>query len=164
MKNIFLAALSIFIFLLPVSAEARKYSRSFSGFHQSHSIFGKKSYGRKQVAAPLTRKSVFEPRPKFRKGTTANALHEAPRNHRGEIVCPTCDRKITGQKVNGRRDFDLDHNPPWSKKKSKMQQIDPPPTRAHVRDEYQKDVRVQCPGCNRSHRFEGQTAPAAVHK
>lgn len=150
MKRLVITILMVAFALTPLSVEARKYSRSYSGFGKSHSIFNQKTVKKKSAV-----KSIFEPRPKFRKTTTENAIKNAGKNPDGSMACPTCEKRMTGEKVSGKRDFDLDHHPAtWAERKKRMKALSPQPDRKTVRDEYQKDVRVQCPDCNRSHKFE----------
>ncbi|NWJ45625.1 MAG: hypothetical protein HXX08_07080 [Chloroflexi bacterium] len=55
-----------------------------------------------------------------------------------------------------RRGYDLDHFDTWVNKKIKLQEQDPPPTRKEVIDEYNSDLRIQCPSCNQGHKYEGK--------
>lgn len=156
MKKAFLLIFSILFLLTSTISEASKYRHSTLGYGHHNSIFGR--HAQKNKSSFITTKSVFEPRPKFRKSTRDKALAEAQKNPDGSMSCPTCDKKITGKKLNGRNDYDLDHHPvTWSdtKKKMKNQQISP--SRKEVNDKYQENVRVQCPKCNRSHKFEGRS-------
>lgn len=92
-----------------------------------------------------------EPRPKFWKSTRDNAVKGAPKNPQGNMECPTCGKEITGKKVNGRRDYDLDHTgQTWAQRKRFLAGR----TRGEVIEAYQRDVRVQCPECNQSHKYE----------
>ncbi len=101
-----------------------------------------------------TAKNVIEPRPKFRKKTIENALKDAPDGADGVKICPTCGTKMTGEKVNGKRDFDVDHHTKtWAQRKKELAKK-PNLNRKEVIDEYQKDVRAQCPRCNRGHKYE----------
>jgi hypothetical protein len=97
-----------------------------------------------------------EPRPKFRKSTDHKAWDEAKNGSKpGTKQCPTCKKDITGKKdpKTGRRDYDLDHTKEtWSTRKKDLQKKGA--SHKEVNDEYQKDVRVQCPRCNRSHNLE----------
>jgi HNH/ENDO VII superfamily nuclease with conserved GHE residues len=95
-------------------------------------------------------------RPSFRKATTERALEEAPVGPDGGKVCPTCEKPIgRGTIERGgrlRRDFDVDHTgKTWAQRVSEMRQNI---TRREVIEEYQRDVRAQCPDCNQSHAFE----------
>jgi RHS repeat-associated protein len=99
----------------------------------------------------------------FRKPTLTDAESTAPRNEDGEMVCPTCGKvipdKVTVDTKNGpveRRGYDLDHNPTWAERVQKLRATNPPPTRKQVLDEYNRNVRVQCPECNQGHQYEGQ--------
>lgn len=108
------------------------------------------------------RNSLFG-RPKFRKATIEKAVAEAPRNSSGSMICPTCGEvipeKIVINTKNGPRErvgYDLDHYPvTWAERVDTMRAFDTPPTRKEVLDEYNSNVRVQCPTCNQSHKFEG---------
>jgi hypothetical protein len=85
--------------------------------------------------------------------TEQDAWRAAKDGPDGTKVCSICDRKITGQKINGVRDFDLDHYvKTWSDLKRELARI-PGLTRQQVIEAYQKNVRVLCPTCNRSNRF-----------
>jgi len=77
-----LALIAIFIFVLPLSAEARHYSRSFS-HHSRAAIFGKTNLHKKKLFAT---KSVFEPRPKFRQLTRQTALVHASKHPDGSMA------------------------------------------------------------------------------
>ncbi|MFN0138232.1 MAG: RHS repeat-associated core domain-containing protein [Phycisphaerae bacterium] len=98
----------------------------------------------------------------FRRDTIAKAVAEAPRDATGQMQCPTCSDPIPDEIVvnspNGpicRRSFDLDHYPTkWADRVADFKCQPNPPTRAEVIDAYNCDVRVQCPSCNHSHRFE----------
>jgi filamentous hemagglutinin len=82
----------------------------------------------------------------FRKKTLQEAWDNAPDGSGGGKSCPTCDREINvrpGEKGN-RRDWDADHQPPWSKRDLSGK------TRKEVLDEYNDGVRLECPSCNRS--------------
>lgn len=99
----------------------------------------------------------------FRKPTMEKARAEAPRNSSGSMLCPTCGEVIpetivvnTKKGPRKRRGYDLDHYPDtWEKRKKAMQESDTPPTRKQVLDQYNLNVRVQCPKCNQGHKFEG---------
>ena len=102
-------------------------------------------------------------RPGWRKNTVTNALNNAPTNEEGATICPTCGDPIQDiievQTKNGpvtRRGFDLDHFPDtWAERVKQLQEQSDAPTRREVLDEYNLRVRVQCPSCNVSHRYEG---------
>ena len=99
----------------------------------------------------------------FRKSTNQRAIEEAPKNADGQMICTTCGddipEVITQQTKNGprqRRGHDLDHYPEtWSERVNRMKQQETPPTRKEVLDEFNKDIRAQCPECNQGHQFEG---------
>lgn len=144
-KKILIAILVASVFLAP-SAHAGKIFRFIGKAAVVYSI--------KKAVAKKTAKLAIEPRPKFRKSTIENAKNNAKHNPDGTMDCPTCETKITGGKVNNKRDFDVDHKPTWNSRKKAMREVDPPLTRKEVVDEYQRNVRIQCPECNRSHKFE----------
>jgi RHS repeat-associated protein len=88
-----------------------------------------------------------------------------------EFSCPTCGKKMTGGKIPGKktRDFDLDHYGMThadrralartvSTRKFGGQTLN----RRQFIDLYHEDVRIQCPACNRSHRFEPEAWQAEV--
>ena len=99
----------------------------------------------------------------FRKSTHEKALREAPKNQNGEMICPTCGKKIQSkiiqQTKNGpriRKGYDLDHYPTtWNERVQKMKTRAVQPSRSEVLDIFNEDVRVQCPKCNQGHQFEG---------
>ncbi|WP_076883346.1 GH-E family nuclease [Burkholderia pseudomallei] len=59
-------------------------------------------------------------------------------------ACPTCGKDVTVPPGQGRRDWDVDHQPPWSTRDLSGM------TRDQVIDEYNKGTRLECPSCNRS--------------
>lgn len=99
----------------------------------------------------------------FRKRARQSAVDDAPKNISGEMICPTCGKvipeAIIQDTVNGPRKrvgYDLDHYPDtWAERVEQLKQRDPPPTRKEVLEEYNRDLRVQCPKCNQGHEFEG---------
>jgi RHS repeat-associated protein len=96
---------------------------------------------------------VLASRPAFWVETEHHAWRAAADGPNGTKLCPTCDTKITGTKIRGVRDFDLDHYvQTWAQLKIELSRI-PGLTRRQVIEAYQRNVRVQCPGCNRSNRF-----------
>ena len=102
-------------------------------------------------------------RGKFRKSARDKAVAEAPRDSHGNMICPTCGEiippKIIQNTKNGPRSrvgYDLDHYPvTWNERKNKMKASEQNYTRKQVLDEYNKDLRVQCPPCNEGHQYEG---------
>jgi RHS repeat-associated protein len=111
------------------------------------------------VEAPAPKDNT-EPRPKFRKETDRNAWNAAKDGSKpGTKQCPTCSKELTGKKdpETGRRDYDLDHTgKTWADRKKDLKGA----SRAEVIDEYQREVRTQCPHCNRGHKFEPGKEPA----
>lgn len=100
----------------------------------------------------------------FRKSTHETMRENGPKNAEGEMICPTCGRNmsdtITVETKNGsvkRRGYDGDHYPTtWAERVRDMQSREVKPTRKEVLDEYNRDVRAQCPPCNQGHRYEGK--------
>ncbi|MBX7136249.1 MAG: hypothetical protein K1X67_26560, partial [Fimbriimonadaceae bacterium] len=117
---------------------------------------------------PPSPRGLFE-RGTFRVGTVKTVVEEAPRNEAGEMLCPTC-REVMPETIqimtkNGpreRRGFDIDHFwKTWSDRVNAMKkhaiETGVWPTRKAVLDEYNRNVRAQCPPCNQGHQFEGPT-------
>ncbi|MDX3775728.1 RHS repeat-associated core domain-containing protein [Chromatiaceae bacterium AAb-1] len=81
----------------------------------------------------------------FRKKTVQNAWDNAVDGSKsGSKACPTCGKDVDVAPGMGRRDWDVDHQPKW--KDRELKGMD----RKQVLDEYNKDVRLRCPSCNRS--------------
>lgn len=99
----------------------------------------------------------------FRKSARRKALENAPRNAQGEMVCSTCGEvipeKIARQTKIGPQErvgYDLDHYPDTLVERiDEMKSREVKPTRDEVLDEYNRDLRVQCPPCNVGHKYEG---------
>lgn len=84
-------------------------------------------------------------RPGFRKQTVQDAWDKAADGSQSNtIACPTCGKDVTVPPGQGRRDWDVDHQPPWSTRDLSGM------TRDQVIDEYNKGTRLECPSCNRS--------------
>lgn len=98
-------------------------------------------------------------RGKFRKPTHEKMKAEAPRDADGDMICPTCGKKMPETITrNGRSrvGYDGDHYPTtWNERVQEMKKWPTAPTRKQVLDIYNQDVRAQCPDCNQGHRFEG---------
>ena len=98
-------------------------------------------------------------RGKYRKSTHEKMKAEAPRDADGNMICPTCGKKIPETITqNGRKrvGYDGDHYPTtWSERVQEMKKWPTAPTRKQVLDIYNQDVRAQCPNCNQGHMFEG---------
>ena len=62
----------------------------------------------------------------------------------GTKACPTCGKNVEVAPGEGRRDWDVDHQPKW--KDRDLRNMD----RKQVLDEYNKDVQLRCPNCNRA--------------
>ncbi|MFC0529062.1 polymorphic toxin-type HINT domain-containing protein [Phytohabitans kaempferiae] len=90
-----------------------------------------------------------DPRPKFRKETVERAWNDAEPGPNGGRLCPTCGAEVKVPPGGGRRDWDIDHQPPWSTRTPEMRE-NPELTRAEVIADYQRGVRLECPTCNRS--------------
>ncbi|WP_217361859.1 GH-E family nuclease [Paraburkholderia agricolaris] len=81
----------------------------------------------------------------FRKQTIQDAWDKASDGSQPDTkACPTCGRDVAVAPGQGPRDWDVDHQPPWSTRDTSDM------TRSEVIDEYNKDTRLECPGCNRS--------------
>jgi len=128
------------------------YSEAGKRPHKSFSVKKNKHHKVKQSIQKYQNGSI-NPRPKFWKSTVDTAITNAPKHEDGSLKCSTCGRKISKEKVNGRRDFDVDHSPTWESRKKKLDV--PETTRRDVIEAYQEDIRIQCPSCNRSHKYEG---------
>lgn len=115
-----------------------------------------------EANTPPVDESLYN-RGSWRTGTRTDAEANAPRNENGDMICPTCGDDIPDVIVRETRNgpqervgYDLDHYPDtWADRVDEMQTRDVPPARTEVLDEYNRDVRVQCPGCNQGHQFEG---------
>ncbi|MGE8409340.1 MAG: GH-E family nuclease [Pseudomonas sp.] len=59
-------------------------------------------------------------------------------------ACPTCSKEVSVAPGQGRRDWDVDHQPPWSQRDLSGK------TRSEVLDEYNQGTGLECPSCNRS--------------
>ncbi|MBO2953162.1 HNH/ENDO VII family nuclease [Burkholderia pseudomallei] len=85
-------------------------------------------------------------RPGFRKQTVQDAWDKAADGSQSNTkACPTCGKDVAVPPGQGRRDWDVDHQPPWSTRDLSGM------TRDQVIDEYNKGTRLECPSCNRSH-------------
>lgn len=60
-------------------------------------------------------------------------------------ACTTCGKDVEVAPEQGRRDWDVDHQPKW--KDRDLNGMD----RKQVSDEYNKDVRLRCPSCTVVH-------------
>ena len=95
------------------------------------------------------------PRFKWRKPTEKKAKEEAKEGPViGTMVCPTCPKVLDDSKdEHGKRGWDIDHTKEkWADRYKRLKENGASPK--EIRDEYQKDVRVQCRACNRGHKFE----------
>jgi endogenous inhibitor of DNA gyrase (YacG/DUF329 family) len=96
------------------------------------------------TTGPSYAKNVTDRPSGFRKAPKEKALSEAPQNASGQMICPTCGQVM--------KNPDMDHFPTtWAQRVKQLFN----PTRKEVLDLYNKDIRAQCPTCNRSHKFEG---------
>jgi hypothetical protein len=91
---------------------------------------------------------VTQPRPSFRKGTIRDAWDNAEDGPNGGKLCPTCGDEVNVEPGAGPRDWDIDHQPPWSLRIPELSE-DPGLTRGDVIDNYQEGTRLECPACNR---------------
>jgi RHS repeat-associated protein len=58
-------------------------------------------------------------------------------------ACPSCGKDVEVAPGQGPRDWDVDHQPPWSQRDLEGM------TRQEVLDEYNRGTRLECPSCNR---------------
>ncbi|ACC76292.1 filamentous haemagglutinin family outer membrane protein (plasmid) [Paraburkholderia phymatum STM815] len=81
----------------------------------------------------------------FRKQTVVDAWDNAADGSTdGTKACPTCGKDVTVAPGQGARDWDVDHQPPWSQRDLTGM------TRQEVINEYNSGTRLECPSCNRS--------------
>jgi filamentous hemagglutinin len=81
----------------------------------------------------------------FRKQTVQDSWDNAATGSApGTKACPTCNKDVSVAPGQGPRDWDVDHQPPWSQRDLSGK------TRSEVLDEYNQGTRLECPGCNRS--------------
>ncbi|SEU13293.1 DUF637 domain-containing protein, partial [Pseudomonas graminis] len=81
----------------------------------------------------------------FRKKTVQDSWDNAANGSApGTKECPTCNKDVSVAPGEGRRDWDVDHQPPWSQRDLSGK------TRSEVLDDYNKGTRLECPSCNRS--------------
>jgi RHS repeat-associated protein len=97
-----------------------------------------------KAAAKVTKEVTKRPS-SFRKKTVQDAWDKAaPGSKPSSKACPTCGKDVDVAPGQGRRDWDVDHQPPWSKRDHSG--LD----RKGVLDDFNKGTRLECPGCNRS--------------
>ncbi len=81
----------------------------------------------------------------FRKQTVQDAwANAADGSEPGTKACPTCNKDVAVAPGQGKRDWDVDHQPPWSQRDLTGL------TRQQILDEYNSGTRLECPSCNRS--------------
>jgi RHS repeat-associated protein len=81
----------------------------------------------------------------FRKQTVQDAWDNARTgSSAGTKVCSTCSKEVRVAPGQGRRDWDVDHQPKWKDRDTTGMD------RKQVLDEYNKNIRLRCPTCNRS--------------
>src|SRR6185295_2390285 len=68
----------------------------------------------------------------------------APGSKSGSKACPTCGKDADVAPGDGRRDWEVDHQPKWKDRDLTGK------TRQEVLDGYNEDVRLRCPSCKRS--------------
>ena len=96
-------------------------------------------------AAKKVAKDVAKRPSSFRKKTIQDSWDNATDGSKPRTkACPTCGKDVEVAPGQGRRDWDVDHQPKW--KDRDLSGMD----RKQVLDEYNKDVRLRCPSCNRS--------------
>lgn len=85
-------------------------------------------------------------RSSFRVGTIQSAWDDAASGADGAKLCPACGDEVSVPPNSGvPRDWDINHNPPWS-----VRTFPTSVTRQEVIDAYQQDIELMCPACNRS--------------
>lgn len=90
-------------------------------------------------------KSVTRRPRNFRKKTVQDSWDNAANGSKpGTKACPTCGKDVEVAPGQGPRDWDVDHQPPWSQRDLDGM------TRKDVLDEYNRGTRLECPSCNRS--------------
>lgn len=62
----------------------------------------------------------------------------------GGKLCPTCGNEVKSKPGEKNKDWDNDHSPPWRDRELSGKD------RKGVLDEYNRDTRLRCVGCNRS--------------
>jgi Pretoxin HINT domain/HNH/ENDO VII superfamily nuclease with conserved GHE residues len=80
----------------------------------------------------------------FRGETVQSSWNNAAEGPTGGKLCPTCSKEVHVAPGTGRRDWDIDHQPPWSTRDSSGL------SRKQVLDDYNTGTRLECPSCNRS--------------
>lgn len=96
-----------------------------------------------ESAAPAS--SVTRRPSSFRVGTVREAWRTAPEGPTADTrSCPTCGIVLRVPPGSGRRDWDVDHQPAWSRRDLSGM------SRAEVLDEYNIGTRLECIHCNRS--------------
>jgi hypothetical protein len=107
----------------------------------------------KPPAEPMAASTNVTRRPSsFRKATVRDAWENAKDGPTGGKLCPTCGKEASVPPGGAPRDWDIDHQPAWSKRDlSDM-------TRKEVLDEYNRGTRLECPHCNRG-RGNREVAP-----
>ena len=144
-----------------------KYAREAEEFTKDAEPLAKDvtSGSRWRIPSPspkMQRGMAAGPRGSWRKQTLEDALKNAPEDAEGNKICPTCGEPfpatITEDTINGpkvRRGYDVDHYPePWNERRKVW---GPRPIRGKPwQDEFNRDIRAQCPPCNQGRKFEGK--------
>lgn len=113
-------------------------------------------------------------RASFRKSTVKDNWKTAPTGiNKSTRKCPTCGKSVgttKTKKVGGKRQYvwESDHTgATWAQRKAYMQSREKATgvkyTRKEVLDEYNRNTRLQCSSCNRSHRFEPTATQAKAY-
>ena len=89
-------------------------------------------------------KDVTKRPSRVRKGTEQANWDNAADGENGGKVCPTCGGEVNSKPGEKNKDWDNDHNPPWRDRDLSGKD------RKGVLDEYNRDTRLRCVGCNRS--------------
>ena len=89
-------------------------------------------------------KDVTKRPSRVRKGTEQSNWDNAEDGENGSKLCPTCGGEVNSKPGEKNKDWDNDHNPPWRDRDLSGKD------RKGVLDEYNRDTRLRCIGCNRS--------------
>ncbi|MDB5801459.1 MAG: hypothetical protein JWL63_2398 [Rhodocyclales bacterium] len=98
-----------------------------------------------EVPAADGQKDVKKRPSRVRKGTEQGNWDNAEDGEQGGKLCPTCGKEVKSRPGEKGKDWDNDHHPdPWRDRDLTDKD------RKGVLDEYNRDTRLRCVGCNRS--------------
>jgi RHS repeat-associated protein len=83
-------------------------------------------------------------RASWRTRTVGENWANAEEGPAGGRLCPTCRKEVSVEPGSGPRDWDINHEPPWTQRT-----FPPDVTRREVIENYQKGTNLECPSCNR---------------